>query len=123
MSTISSGIAAVLAKLKSLTDNKAALAQLTSLIAANIQKEQEFMSQISDRAAALKADEDAISANLDSIVAGIAALDALITNFQNSPGTLSPSDQSALDGIQAASTALVAKSAAVSTVPPAPPSA
>jgi hypothetical protein len=47
-------------------------------------------------------------------------LDALIAGFQNSPGTLSAADQAALDQIQAASKALVAKSAAISVAPPVP---
>ena len=123
MSTISSGIAAVFANLKGLTDNKAELAQLVSLLSANIQKEQGFMSQITDWAAAEQADLTQISTTLDAIVAGVTALDTLITNFQNSPGTLSAPDQAALDGIQAASKALVSKASAISTAPPTPPAA
>ena len=79
------------------------------------------MSQITDWAAKEQADLDTISVTLDGVVAGIAALDALITVFQNSPGTLSAADQAALDGIQAASKALVTKSAGISVNPPAPP--
>lgn len=79
------------------------------------------MSKISDQMAAEQADLDAVNAKLDSITVGIAALDKLITDFQNSPGTLSPSDQSAVDAIQAAITALRTKAEAVSTTPPTPP--
>ena len=79
------------------------------------------MSKITDQAAAEKADLDAISAKLDTVTAGIAALDKLITDFQNSPGTLSPADQAALDAIQTAVSALRAKAEAVDTTPPAPP--
>ena len=79
------------------------------------------MSQLTDWAAAEQADLTAISNTLDTIVAGVAALDTLITNFQNSPGTLSPSDQAALDAIQTASKALVTKSAAIVVTPPVPP--
>ncbi|MGD0012819.1 MAG: hypothetical protein ABSD56_00110 [Bryobacteraceae bacterium] len=79
------------------------------------------MSKITDWAAQEQADLTAISSTLDSIAAGITALDALITNFQNSPGTLAPSDQAAMDGIQAASHALVQKSGAIVVTPPAPP--
>jgi hypothetical protein len=61
---------------------------------------------------------DAISGTLDGIVTGIVALDALITSLQNSTGTLSASDQAALDAIQAASEALVAKSAGIVVTPP-----
>ena len=79
-----------------------------------------LMSQVTDWAAQEQADLTAISATLDGIVTGVAALDTLITNFQNSPGTLSPSDQAALDAIQSASKAVVAKAAAISTVAPVP---
>ena len=72
------------------------------------------MSQITDWAAKEQADLDAISATLDGVVSGIAALDAMIQAFQNSPGTLSPSDQAALDAISSASTTLKDKAAAIS---------
>ena len=78
------------------------------------------MSAITDWAAQEQADLTAISTTLDGVVAGIANLDTLITNFQNSPGTLSASDQAALDGIKAASAALVTKAGAISVTPPAP---
>ncbi len=81
------------------------------------------MSQITDWAAKEQANLDSISKTLDGIVAGIAALDVLIQNFQNSPGTLSPSDQAALDAIVASSGNLVTKSAAISVTPPTPPPA
>ena len=83
--------------------------------------EKRIMSQITDWAAQEQADLTAISTTLDGIVAGIAALDALITQFQSSPGTLSASDQAALDGIKAASAALVTKAGAISVAPPAAP--
>ena len=79
------------------------------------------MSKITDQAAAEKADLDAISAKLDAVTAGIAALDKLITDFQNSPGTLSPADQAAVDAIQKAVADLRTKAEAVDTTPPAPP--
>ena len=82
-----------------------------------------IMSKITDAAKAEQTSLDAVNASLDSIVAGIAALDTLITNFQNSPGTLSAEDQAALDAINAASAALETKAAAVSTTPPTPPPA
>jgi len=84
-------------------------------------KEDQFMSQITDWAAAEQVQLTAISTTLDAVVVGIAALDVLITNFQNSPGTLSTADQAALDGIQAASAALVTKSGAISVTPPVSP--
>lgn len=80
--------------------------------------EKRIMSQITDFAAQEQIKLDAISATLDGIVTGIAALDALITQLQNSPGTLSKADQAALDAIQASSQALVAKSGAISVTPP-----
>lgn len=79
------------------------------------------MSKITDWAAQEQADLAAISTTLDTIVAGVAALDKLITDFQNSPGTLSPADQAALDAIQASSADLKAKAAAIVVTPPAPP--
>ena len=81
------------------------------------------MSQITDWAATEQADLTAISNTLDTVVAGVAALDTLITNFQNSPGALSPADQTALDAIQTASKSLVAKASAISVTPPVPPAA
>lgn len=83
--------------------------------------ERKIMSAITDFATANQASLDAISASLDGITAGITALDTLITNLQNSPGTLSPSDQAALDAIQASSASLVAKAAAISVTPPPTP--
>ena len=78
------------------------------------------MSAITDWAAQEQADLSAISATLDTIVAGIANLDTLITNFQNSPGTLSATDQAAVDEITAASKALRQKASAIVVTPPAP---
>ena len=79
------------------------------------------MSAITDWAAQEQADLLAISAALDTIVAGIANLDTRITNFRNSPGTLSAADQAALDAIQSASKDLKAKASAISVAPPVPP--
>ena len=79
------------------------------------------MSKVTDFAAAVQTAFDKVSTDLDKIVAGIAALDAAITAFQNSPGTLSAEDQAALDDIQAKSQALVAKADAVDVTAPTPP--
>lgn len=95
--------------------------EILSLLRELQNKEKKDMSQLTDWAATEQADLTAISATLDQVVTGVSALDNLITNFQNSPGTLSAADQAALDGIQAASKALVTKSAAISTAPPVPP--
>lgn len=78
------------------------------------------MSQITDWAATEQASLTTISTTLDGIVTGIAALDVLIANFQNSPGTLSAADQAALDAIQASSTALVTKAGAIVVNAPVP---
>lgn len=96
------------------------LNQMLDMLAEHITKEDIFMSQVTDWAAKEQADLTAISATLDSIVTGIAALDAMITQLQTT-GTLSAADQAALDAIQTASAALVTKSAAISTAPPATP--
>jgi hypothetical protein len=77
-----------------------------------------LMSALSDELAAVKASLDGVNTSLDSITAGIAALDAKIVAFNTSPGTLSAADQSALDGIQSASAALLAKAQGVSTTSP-----
>ena len=79
------------------------------------------MSAVSDFATVVNAAFAKVNTDLDAITAGIANLDALITAFQNSPGTLSAADQAALDGIQTASQALVAKVDAVVVTPPTPP--
>lgn len=83
--------------------------------------EKRIMSKVTDWAAQEQADLTAISNTLDTVVTGIAALDKLITDFQNSPGTLSAADQAALDAIKAASGALVTKASAISVTPPAAP--
>jgi hypothetical protein len=85
------------------------------------QQNEKLMSAITDWAATEQASLTAISNTLNSIVTGIAALDALIQGFQNSPGTLSAADQAALNAISAQSAALVAQSAAISTAPPVAP--
>ncbi len=79
------------------------------------------MSKITDFATAVQAAFDHVSTDLDTIKAGIANLDAMIVAFQNSPGTLTPEDQGALDKIEAASAALVAKVDTIDVTPPAPP--
>jgi hypothetical protein len=86
-----------------------------------IQQGQKLMSKVTDFATAVNAAFDKLSTDLDTIKTGIAALDAAIAAFQNSPGTLSAADQAALDDIQAKSQALVVKADAIDTTPPAPP--
>jgi hypothetical protein len=78
------------------------------------------MSVITDWAAKEQADLSTVSGTLDGVVTNIAALNAQIAAFNNSPGTLAPADQAALDSIQAASAALVTKAAALVVAVPAP---
>jgi hypothetical protein len=59
-----------------------------------IQQGDRIMSAVSDFSAK-------VESNFATIKAGIDALDAKIVAFQNSPGTLSPDDQAALDQIVA----------------------
>ena len=105
-----------------LADINVALWGIRNLLSQSLTQEKLLMSQITDWAAKEQADLTAISNTLNSIVQGIAALGALITTFQNSPGTLAPADQAALDAIQKQSDALVAQSAAISVAPPGPSS-
>ena len=81
------------------------------------------MSAVTDFAATVQKNFDALSADIDSIQAGITNLDTLIQGFQNSPGTLSAADQAALDAISANSAALVTKANAINVTPPVPTSA
>ena len=82
------------------------------------------MSAITDWAAKEQADLTAISGKLQTIADGIAKLDAMIAALQNSPGTLSASDQAALDQIEQQSAALVTAASAIDLTPPtAPPAA
>ena len=83
--------------------------------------EKRIMSKITDQMDAEQRDADAISLKLDSITAGIAELDRLITEFQNSPGTLSAADQTAVDKIQSVISGLRSKAEGISTTPPTPP--
>jgi len=83
--------------------------------------EDKIMSAITDWAAKEQVSLDAISSTLDGILVGIAALDALIIAFQNSPGTLNAVDQAALDAIQTSSASLLTKSQGIVLTPPTPP--
>jgi pectin methylesterase-like acyl-CoA thioesterase len=75
--------------------------------------ERKIMSQLTDWAATENADLTAINANLNAIVTTVANLSAHIAAFNNSPGTLSASDQAAIDAIKATSDTLVTQSAAI----------
>lgn len=99
------------------------LATVALLALQNHTNKNTIMSAITDWAAQEQADLTDIKDTLTGVVSGIAALDKLITDFQNSPGTLSPADQAALDGIKAASGALVTQAHAINVTPPPPPAA
>lgn len=86
------------------------------------QLEEKIMSQLTDRLDKIQGDLDTIGGAVEGIAAGVLNLDKIITDFQNSPGTLSPSDQAALDKAQAASAALVTKVKAITTEAPGAPS-
>ena len=80
-----------------------------------LEMEKRIMSAITDFAAKM-------TANFATLKTEITGLNAKITAFNNSPGTLSAADQAALDGIQAQSDALVAaaNSTSAPVVPPTP---
>ncbi len=120
---LDSDYALIRKNLDKLISNHKTLLDIQTALQNNLEKENTLMSKITDWAAQEEADLSAISASLDTVVAGIAALDQMIADFQNSPGSLSAADQAALDSIQSASKALVTKSAAISVAPPAPPAA
>lgn len=64
---------------------------------------------------------DSIAAAINSLAAGVQALDNLITTLQNSPGQITAADQATLDAAQAQSKALLAQLQAISTTPPGTP--
>jgi hypothetical protein len=80
-------------------------------------------SQITDWAATEQADLAAVATTLNGIATGVAALDAQIVAFQASPGTISATDQAALDSIVTASAALNTQAQAIVVTPPAAPAA
>lgn len=79
---------------------------------------EKHMSALGGFAANEAAQLTAIQNSLTGIATGIAALDALIQKFQNSPGTLSAGDQQQLDAIVAQSTLVATQAAGISTAPP-----
>src|ERR1051325_10150823 len=86
--------------------NLESIQSLLMLLLNATQKGVSTLSQLSDQLTAVQGDLTAMKTDVATIAAGVKALDDLITSFQNSPGTLSPQDQAALDAIQAASTDL-----------------
>ncbi len=83
--------------------------------------QQQQQSAITDWAAKEQVSLTSIGGTLTAISTGVAALDAMIIAFQNSPGTLSAADQAALDSIVAASAALNTQAQAINVTAPAPP--
>jgi hypothetical protein len=84
------------------------------------QLEQKIMSAITDWADKEDADLSGIKDLLNSIATGVVALEKMITDFQNSPGTLSAADQARLDTIESATQQLRSLAAGISTAPPSP---
>ena len=78
-----------------------------------------IMSAVTDFAAKVQKSFDQLSNDLDGITAEIKTLNDTIQTLQNSPGTLGPADQAALDDIAAKSAALATKADAL-VVPPVP---
>lgn len=75
-------------------------------------------SAIQTFAAAEEAKLTSLASAITNLGTGITALDALITQLQNSAGTITPEDQALLDQIQAHSQALVDQATAISTTAP-----
>src|SRR5207249_3874071 len=82
-----------------------------------------LMSAISDFADKVKAHQDKIDAAVDGLVQDVKTLNDKITELQNTPGPITPSDQALLDDIDARATAAADKLSALDslTPPPAPP--
>lgn len=78
-------------------------------------------SAIATFAAAEQTTLASLATAISTVGAGVIALDALITQLQASPGTISAADQTLLDQIQAQSQALVTQVNAISTTPPGTP--
>lgn len=66
---------------------------------------------------------DKIGTAVDGLTGDVAQLKKQIEDLQNSPGTLTPEDQAALDAIQTRANAVAEKLSALDalTEPPAPP--
>jgi predicted nucleic acid-binding Zn-ribbon protein len=81
-----------------------------------------IMSKISDFADKQTAHNDAIDTAVAGLQGDIKALNDKIAELQNTSGTISPEDQALLDGIEARSSAIATKIAALDALtPPAVP--
>lgn len=88
-----------------------------------LKKMEARMSVITDLQTRLLADFSKIGTSIDDLVSAIGVLNQKITDMQNSPGTLSASDQAALDAIQAAADDVTAKASAADTATATAPAA
>lgn len=80
-----------------------------------------FRMTILEEIAAIKANSQTVSDTLDSISAGVAALDQKITDLKNqiAAGAIPADVRAAVDDLSVTSTALVDKAKAINTAPPA----
>ncbi len=88
-----------------------------------IKGQENLMSKVTDFAAKEQTDIDALNAKLDAIASGVIALEAKITELQNTVTGLTPEEQAALDAVATASDALVVKANAIDTTAPTTPTA
>lgn len=96
--------------------------EIESLEATIKQTGARIMSAISEFAAKQATHNQKISVGLDGITTDLEALNALIVQLQNTPGPISPEDQTTLDQLEAAGAALAERVAAVDNLhPPTPP--
>ena len=81
-----------------------------------------IMSAISDFAAKQDAFNTRIGTSIDNVVADIQTLNDLITQLQNSAGTVTPEDQALIDQLEAKGSELATKAEALDGLtPPKPP--
>lgn len=77
-----------------------------------------IMSAISDFANQQNAFNDQISIAVQGLTGDISALNAKITELQNSPGAITPADQASLDAIQARAASISSKLTALDALTP-----
>lgn len=81
-----------------------------------------IMSAISDFASKQNSFNDRIDSAVTGLQGDVAALNAKITELQNSPGTVTPEDQALLDALQSRGETIAAKLEALDALtPPTPP--
>jgi len=85
----------------------------------NVRKARKIiMSAISDFATAQNAFNDQIDTAVTGLTGDIAALNAKITELQNSQGTITPADQVLLDAIQTRASTIATKLTALDAITP-----